>query len=328
MFMAFQCFYKRGSQRSTGRGEDVKPRLKSSEIVGVQLNTNWDDITCPVCLDHPHNSVLLQCSSYEKGCRSFVCDTNHLHSNCLERFKTAHGIPAGSDSPVITNAVASENSESVIPASNGKPSCPLCRGEVNGWVVIEKAREYMDQKKRYCEEERCSFVGTYLELQKHALEEHPNSRPSKIDPARQLDWENFQQSSEMVDVLSTIHSEVPRGVVLGDYVIEYGDDDTADEFEDFPGDEGNWWTSCILYQVFDNIRNSRNRRRSRNSDTRRGSRRSSNDTSNSDDGSVTSIGFPDYGDETDDEFINSRGPGRSNFNHRSSRRRRSRFYDH
>ncbi|XP_010669437.1 uncharacterized protein LOC104886668 isoform X1 [Beta vulgaris subsp. vulgaris] len=329
MFMAFQCFYKRGPQRSTGGGEDVKPQLKSSEIVEVQLITNWDNITCPICLDHPHNSVLLQCSSYEKGCRSFVCDTNHLHSNCLERFKTAFGVPSEPNSLSTSYAVASENSGSVVPESNCKPTCPLCRGEVNGWVVIEKAREYLDSKRRYCEEERCSFVGTYLELQKHAQEEHPNSRPSKIDPARQLDWENFQQSSEMVDVLSTIHSEVPRGVVLGDYVIEYGDDDTADEFEDFPGDEGNWWTSCILYQVFDNLRNSRNRRRSRTTETRRGSRRSSNDTSNSDDGSVTSIEFPDYrGDETDDEFVNSRGPARSNLSHRSSRRRRSRFYDH
>uniref|UniRef100_A0A803NEF3 Uncharacterized protein n=1 Tax=Chenopodium quinoa TaxID=63459 RepID=A0A803NEF3_CHEQI len=41
--------------------------------------------------------------------------------------------------------------------------------------------------------------------------------------------------------LSTIHSEVPRGVVLGDYVIEYGDDDTADEFE----------TSLVMKEIGD-----------------------------------------------------------------------------
>lgn len=346
MLMAFQCFYKRGPQRSSDGGEDVQPQSKSSSIVDVQLSTNWDNVTCPICLDHPHNSVLLQCSSYEKGCRPFLCDTNHLHSNCLGRFKTANGMPSGSKPPSTSDAEASVNpgpgpgwavgSRQGLPAlviseSNGKPTCPLCRGEVNGWVVIDKARQYLDQKNRCCEEERCAFVGTYLELQKHAQQEHPNSRPSRIDPARQLDWENFQQSSEIVDVLSTIHSEVPRGVVLGDYVIEYGDDDTADEFEDFPGDEGNWWTSCILYQVFDNLRSNRNRRRSRTSSdsTRRGSHHFSYDTSNSDDGSVTSIEFADYRvDETDDEFVNTRGPTRSSFNHRSSRRRRSRFYDH
>jgi hypothetical protein len=162
-------------------------------------------------------------------------------------------------------------------------------------------------------------MGTYFELHEHAQIEHPHARPSKIDPARQLDWENFQQSSEIIDVLSTIHSEVPRGIVLGDYVIEYGDDDTGDEFEDFPGDEGNWWTSCILYQVFDNFRNSRNRRRARIADTRRGSRHSSYDTSNSDEGSVTSVDFAEYRlDETDDEFPSSSVSSRGSSGHRRS----------
>ncbi|XP_074286836.1 uncharacterized protein LOC141612036 [Silene latifolia] len=329
--MAFQCFYKRGPHKSGRGGEEVKPQPKPSKIVHVQLNTNWDSVTCPICLDYPHNGVLLQCSSYEQGCRPFVCDTNHLQSNCLERFRTAYGMPPESKPSSTLDPVNGENPgpEPATPESDCKPNCPLCRGDVNGWVIIDEARKYLDQKKRCCEEERCLFVGTFLELQKHAQEEHPNSRPSRIDPARQLDWENFQQSSEIVDVLSTIHSEVPRGVVLGDYVIEYGDGDTTDDFEDFPGDEGNWWTSCILYQVFDNLRNTRNRRRIRNSDTRRGSRRSSQDTSNSDDGSVISVDITQYrGDGNDDEFVNSRGLARNNFNHRSSPRRRSRFNGH
>jgi hypothetical protein len=220
------------------------------------------------------------------------------------------------------------NTDPRVSEDNCKPSCPLCRGDVTGWVIIDDARVHLDEKKRACEEEQCIFKGTYSELQKHAQIEHPHARPSKIDPARQLDWENFQQSSEIIDVLSTIHSEVPRGVVLGDYVIEYGEEETGDEFEDFPGDEGNWWTSCILYQVFDNFRNSRNRRRSRVGDTRRGSHRSSYDNSNSDEGSVTSVEFAEYRvDETDDEFMSTSGTSRSSSNHRSSRRRRSRFYD-
>ncbi|GLT69210.1 hypothetical protein SLA2020_413790 [Shorea laevis] len=254
----------------------------------IQLNTNWEDVICPICLDFPHNGVLLQCSSYEKGCRAFVCDTNHLHSNCLDRFKSAYGM----SSPSTSDVTLVENTEPVVSKCNDRPSCPLCRGEVTGWVVVDKARLYLDEKKRCCEEERCTFRGTYLELQKHAQLEHPHARPSKIDPARQLDWENFQQSSEIIDVLSTIHSEVPRGV------------------------------------VFDNIRNSRNRRRSRVSDTRRGNRRTSYDTSISDEGSVTSVEYSDYRvDETDDEFVSTNIPSRGSSSHRSSRRRRSRFYD-
>ncbi|KAL8521660.1 hypothetical protein ACS0TY_011973 [Phlomoides rotata] len=277
-------------------------RQNSLMMEEIQLYTNWDDIICPICLDFPHNAVLLQCSSYDKGCRSFVCDTDHLHSNCLYRFQQANGMSPGSQPPISVENVQSSDS-----GSDSKPACPLCRGEVTGWIVADKARMYLDQKKRCCEEEKCRFTGTYVELQKHAQVEHPHACPSKIDPARQLDWENFQQSSEIIDVLSTIHSEVPRGVVLGDYVIEYGDDNSGDDFDDFPGDEGNWWTSCILYQVFENFRTSRNRRRARVGDSRRGNLRLSFDTSNSDEGSVSSAEYADYRvDETDEEFMSAR----------------------
>ncbi|XP_062101372.1 uncharacterized protein LOC133807210 isoform X2 [Humulus lupulus] len=295
---------------------DRRLQLNISGMNEIQLITNWEDVICPICLDFPHNGVLLHCSSYEKGCRPFVCDTNHLHSNCLDRFKSAYGMSTSSTIDTINE----ENTEPMVSEEKSKSSCPLCRGEVTGWMVVDEVRTFLDEKKRCCDEEQCTFMGTYSELQKHAQKEHPHARPSKIDPARQLDWENFQQSSEIIDVLSTIHSEVPRGVVLGDYVIEYGDDETGDEFEDFPGNKGNWWTSCILYQVFDKFRNSRNRRRSRVSDARRGSRRSSYDTSNSDEGSVASVEFAEYRvDETDGEFISSNAPSRSGSTHQSGR---------
>ncbi|WVZ21131.1 hypothetical protein V8G54_008453 [Vigna mungo] len=268
----------------------------------VLLDTSWEDVICPICLEVPHNSVLLQCSSYDKGCRPFVCDTSQLHSNCLDRFKRTQMSDA--------NSVA--NSDSVVSDCQYNLSCPLCRGDVSGWIIVDKARVHLDEKKRCCDEQECAFVGSYSELQKHAQLEHPHACPSKIDPARQLDWENFQQSSEIVDVLSTIHSEVPRGVVLGDYVIEYGDDDSADEFQDFPGDEGNWWTSCILYNAFNNFRSSRNRRRARAGDPSRGDRPLSSDTSNSDEGSVASVDYGEYRlDDIDDDFVSSIGPLRS-----------------
>lgn len=293
---------------------------------GFQLDIKWEDVTCPICLSFPHNCVLLQCSAYNKGCRPFVCDTGHLHSNCLDRFQAANGMSPGSKSPVTSDTTSIPNS-TVKEEDTSKPLCPLCRGDVTGWVVVNEARAKLDEKKRCCEEEKCTFSGTYLELREHAEVEHPHACPSKIDPARQLDWENFQQSSEIIDVLSTIHSEVPHGVVLGDYVIEYGMNDSGDEYEDFPGDDGNWWTSCILYQVFDNLRNSRNRRRQRISAARRESRRLSYDTSNSDEGSVVSAEFPDYRAEEVDEFVTNSRLARGRTGHRSSRRRPTRFYD-
>ncbi|XP_077223101.1 uncharacterized protein LOC143856713 isoform X2 [Tasmannia lanceolata] len=296
------------------------------------VNINWEDVTCSICLDFPHNGVLLLCTSYEKGCQPYMCDTDQMHSNCLERFKSSHGMSTASES------TSEEGNQLMAINPSVRPACPLCRGEVTGWLVVEKARVHLDAKKRCCQGENCSYFGNYSELQKHAKLKHPHARPSEIDPARQLDWENFQQSTEIIDVLSTIHSEVPHGVVLGDYVIEYAGEDMGDEYEDFPGDDGNWWTSCILYQVFDNLRASRNRRRSRVAETRRGRQRSSYDASNLDDGSVSSVDIREYRyrfDGTHDEFVTrgdanvTRGDAtRESSSHRSSRRRRSRFHDH
>lgn len=74
----------------------VKKVVKHSSFdLDIQLDKSWmEDITCPICLDYPHNAVLLRCTSYEKGCRPFVCDTDQTRSNCLERFKSAYELPS------------------------------------------------------------------------------------------------------------------------------------------------------------------------------------------------------------------------------------------
>lgn len=58
----------------------------------------------------------------------------------------------------------------------------------------------------------------------------------------------LERQRELGDVLSTM----PGATVLGDYVIE--GDDGGDEEEgddtDYPGDDGNWWTVFLLFQVF------------------------------------------------------------------------------
>ncbi|KAF9612125.1 hypothetical protein IFM89_038308 [Coptis chinensis] len=53
------------------------------------------------------------------------------------------------------------------------------------------------------------------------------------------------------------------------------------------------------------------------------------DPSNSNEGSLTSVDIAEYRvDDNDAEFFNSRMPSRGSSGHSSSRRRRSRFYDH
>lgn len=235
-------------------------RRPSSIDQDIKFDQSWvEDVACPICLDSPHNAVLLRCASYEKGCRPFICDTDQTRSNCLERFRGAHGLPV----PVPANARASSRTVSPLNsihtitisssnANNNRPACPLCRGDVMGWLVIGEARSHLNQKRRCCEESRCSYVGSFHELQRHTQQKHPDSRPSAIDPARRADWENLQRSSDVVDVLSTIHAQVPNGVVLGDYVIEYGDGDEAgdDDYEVYHGVRASWWTSCIFCKAF------------------------------------------------------------------------------
>ncbi|XP_042424904.1 uncharacterized protein LOC122015473 isoform X1 [Zingiber officinale] len=294
----------------------------------VQVDCNWEDVTCPICLDFPHNGVMLQCSSYDKGCRPFMCDTNQAHSNCLERFKSAYGMPIVVKVTSTTHGATVVCIQDISSNSGSRPACPLCRGDVTGWVVIDKARVYLNMKKRCCEEKQCSYIGNFTELQKHAELKHPHSCPSEIDPARQLDWDNFQQSTEIIDVLSTIHAEVPHGVVLGDYVIEYGDAETGDEHEDFPRSRGNWLTSCISCKVFH--RGPRSRQRSRRSG-RRSSDHSGSDGSNVGENSTRSVDIRGFRFvETDDELPRTGGSNTESIvipNHYRYGSHRSQFYD-
>ncbi|PKU74591.1 hypothetical protein MA16_Dca003794 [Dendrobium catenatum] len=136
----------------------------------------WDEIRCPVCMEHPHNAVLLLCASHDKGCRPFMCDTSYRHSNCLDQYRKP------------------------------KLSCPLCRGVVSGSKVVEAARKHMNTKARSCSSESCGFAGAYSELRKHARTEHPLVRPSEADPERERDWRRLEQQRDLGDLFSTMQS--------------------------------------------------------------------------------------------------------------------------
>ncbi|KAF8411823.1 hypothetical protein HHK36_004382 [Tetracentron sinense] len=181
---------------------------------------DWEDATCSVCMEYPHNAVLLLCSSHDKGCRPYMCGTSYRYSNCLDQYKKAY-----------TKAISPQHEQPWHgPSDNsGWPSkkcevtelaCPLCRGQVKGWTVVEPAREYLDTKKRSCTQDDCSFVGTYKELRKHVRAEHPSARPHEVDPILEQKWSRLEHEREHNDVISTIRSSMPGAMVLGDYVIE------------------------------------------------------------------------------------------------------------
>lgn len=203
----------------------MKKRLKASE------KRDWEGATCSVCLEHPHNAVLLLCSSYNKGCRPYMCSTSRRFSNCLDQYKKAYtkvtsieGLLLGSSS-IGNSSGEDQANQKEVP----ELLCPLCRGQVKGWTVVDPARKYLNKKKRSCMQDKCTFVGTYKELRKHVKEKHPLARPRAVDPVLEEKWKKFECERERDDVISTIMSSTPGAVVLGDYVIEPGRRDMYDD---------------------------------------------------------------------------------------------------
>ena len=199
----------------TNKGNDMSVTSEKNE---------WKGATCPVCLEHPHDAVLLLCTSHHKGCRPYMCGTNYRHSNCLEHFKEAYakekmalGVSAESASglPLSSSTLPSSKQPCVM-----ELACPLCRGEVKGWTVVEPARQYLNQKRRTCMHDGCSFHGSYKELCKHVKSKHPSAKPREVDPATADEWKRFECERERQDAISTIRSMNPGAVIMGDYVLE------------------------------------------------------------------------------------------------------------
>ncbi|KAL0419669.1 UNVERIFIED_CONTAM: hypothetical protein Sradi_1380400 [Sesamum radiatum] len=294
-----------------------RKRSLSNDSDVSALYKEWDEASCPICMDHPHNAVLLICSSHGKGCRSYICDTSYRHSNCLDRFKklkeenadslSAPSLTPGSNhdstdtstrnlgsatsvdvagSHIDHTLIGSNSAVNVgMPGGSGGSStqdanfviaeqettlfdfgetnmekseegsnlrCPLCRGSVLGWKVVEEARKYLNQKSRSCSRDSCSFYGNYRELRRHARRVHPTVRPGDIDPSRQRAWRRLEDQREYNDIVSAIHSAMPGAVVLGDYVIENGDRLSAERDRGGGGgggEGGRWLSTFFLFQM-------------------------------------------------------------------------------
>lgn len=188
-----------------------KTPLESAEEV-----KQWEEARCPICMEHPHNAVLLRCTSYDKGCRPYMCNTSYRHSNCLDQFCKS-SVSSPSTLTIQGNLSARSNlnrtaqSNAYGSESQHKLSCPMCRGEIFGWFVVEAARNFMNSKVRSCSTETCDFSGNYLELRQHARSDHPAVRPSEVDPERQHDWTRLQRESEFSDMMSMIRAMTGLG---------------------------------------------------------------------------------------------------------------------
>lgn len=156
----------------------------------------WTDAVCPVCIECPHNAVLLLCSSHDNGCRPYVCGTNFHHSNCLDQLIQSRTSPGSSNDP-----------------SSIELTCPLCRGEVKGYTLVEPAREQLNRNRRSCMQDGCSYVGSYSELCKHARQKHPSAKPRELDPLQTYRWRRVLFRSTLQDMISAANSSRVQGLL-------------------------------------------------------------------------------------------------------------------
>lgn len=228
---------------------DICENLCPKKCSKVFDKKEWEDVTCSVCMEYPHNAVLLLCSSHDKGCRPYMCGTSFRLSNCLDQYKKAYTKVVSSNNG---QAVQGSIGDPILISDSNMPNekdevtvlaCPLCRGQVKGWTVVKSAREFMNEKKRGCMQDSCSFTGNYKELKKHVKAEHPSGCPREVDPAHEQKWRWLEWEREREDVISTITSAMPGAMVFGDYVIEGNHHDYPEDEEDTDirggGEEGN-----------------------------------------------------------------------------------------
>ncbi|KAL1328710.1 hypothetical protein HN51_038514 [Arachis hypogaea] len=200
---------------SNSRNDELhKPKNLVGSVDDVK---EWEDARCPICMESPHNAVLLKCSSHEMGCRPYMCNTSYRHSNCLDQFCKSFGSHLSStilQEIPLTSTTSNGRDVQLEPRHSpeygsqlqAKLICPLCRGEIFGYMVLEPARRHMNSKPRSCASETCEFQGTYAELRKHARSEHPSVRPSEVDPSRQSDWTRMERERDLEDLFSSIHA--------------------------------------------------------------------------------------------------------------------------
>ncbi|TVU29603.1 hypothetical protein EJB05_21177, partial [Eragrostis curvula] len=200
------CYLKK---KGTGKATDMFLTTEKKE---------WKGATCPVCLEHPHDAVLLLCTSHHKGCRPYMCGTDYHHSNCLEHFKEAYA----------KEKLALDSSAESAPGHPLTPNTELASSRHVRWNLrVLSAVEMLKDGlwlnllvRRTCIHDGCSFIGSYKELCKHVKSKHPSAKPREVDPAVADEWKKFECEREREDAISTIRSMNPGAVIMGDYVLE------------------------------------------------------------------------------------------------------------
>ncbi|XP_002889304.2 uncharacterized protein LOC9323904 [Arabidopsis lyrata subsp. lyrata] len=174
-------------------------RTNKLKAIESPIETEWEDVRCVICMEPPHDAVLLTCSSSLNGCRPYMCGTSVRHSNCFKQFSR-------------NNRKKHSNTKTL--------HCPLCRGEVFETKKAAKTtRRFMNAKPRSCPVDDCEFSATYSHLNKHLKTEHRGIVPTKVDPQRQCRWEMMERHAEYVNLMTAagiphmsevVHHQLPN----------------------------------------------------------------------------------------------------------------------
>lgn len=149
----------------------------SSAVDIRSLHKEWDEASCPICMDHPHNAVLLLCSSHDKGCRSYICDTSYRHSNCLDRFKKMGAdLSSGPTGPTISfvETSGSERPDLLEPLDLQEPLTHNFTSEANPIFGVPSARRNLveiHEDSNFEVSNEGDSVGLWTVLEEHGREE-------------------------------------------------------------------------------------------------------------------------------------------------------------
>lgn len=181
------------------RSSRTQREIQPESPIQTQGPGEWEDIKCVICMEPPHNAVLLKCSSFSKGCCTYMCDTSGRHSNCFKQYCRKNRSRS-------TKAIR----------------CPNCRGEVKETIKVSAARRYLNAKPRCCAFDGCTFSGTYTQIEKHLKADHPRYSRPLVDPVRERAWDEMQRAAEYTEIMTAaglphntpVHLQLPRHPVI------------------------------------------------------------------------------------------------------------------
>ncbi|CAL5444065.1 unnamed protein product [Camellia sinensis] len=178
--------------RSPKTTEQYGPKSSLQSVGGDEKE--WEEVRCPICMEHPHNAVLLLCSSHERDV-ALTCATPASATRTVSTSSANHQpLPHHQQIllnkflftlPPITEELRNNNKTSSQEGFMGDNSNQSFRAHSVGAKLTGT----------------CDFSGTYSELRKHARLEHPFVRPSEADSRRQSDWMSLEHERDVQDII-------------------------------------------------------------------------------------------------------------------------------